>query len=469
MSHLVVAGAALVFAVCLVAPTGATAGTARWGCPTQPASFVPPARKCRPPAAKYDRVPLAELLFAKDGLCLANCGRSSHRAMTLFAIPKPTEEEMEERKEQLRVLLSASKEEINKLVRQNPTVLDRRNIEMSHGPKVKLLEDRFGINQKDAGRLFLKGNRVLKTSLATMENRMDWLQAKLNLSKSQMRRIVERDPNVLALSTDDNLEPTIDNIQSSLELSDEEMTKLVDRTPDVLRKNMSAESIKQRILFLQELLDLPENDVNGVRKYITRAPEILFWPEESMKGNHQWIQQRFGLGDAKIAQMCRHMPQLLYSNTTTLGDKAGKIQADLSLGDEELGDLVSKFPAIMCCLSPEKNVRPKLRYLRTRFELDEDALKHLVLKATSLFSLSQGNIEEKLQFYSKLVGEREAKRLVVERSYLLMKSLEKRLKPRLEEVEKSGTKVRWNETLINRLATRRDDLWEAYGLGEAKR
>ena len=169
-----------------------------------------------------------------------------------------------------------------------------------------------------------------------------------------------------------------------------------------------------------------------------------------------------------MAQMCRFKPQLLYANATTLDDKAGSIQSDLSLSDDELSDLVSKFPTLLG-YCPEKNVRQKLRYLRTRFELDEDALKNLVLKQPALFSLSQGNIEEKLQFYSKLVGEREAKRLVVERSYLLMKSLEKRLKPRLEEVEKSGTKVRWNETLINRLATRRDDLWEAYGLGEAKR
>ena len=83
--------------------------------------------------------------------------------------------------------------------------------------------------------------------------------------------------------------------------------------------------------------------------------------------------------------------------------------------------------------------------------------------------MPRGDIEEKFQFYSNLVGEREAKRLVVERGYLLARSLEKRLKPRLEEVEKSGVKDRWNRTLINRLSERTNKQWEKYKLGEARK
>ena len=377
-------------------------------------------------------------------------------------------EQLENRKEQLRVLLSASKEEIDKLVHQNPSVVICRDIEKNHGPKLKLLQERLGISKRATGQLCIKRERLLGTSLATLKNRMDWLQARLNLNKSQLKRIFVRDPVVLTLSINDNLEPTIDNIQSILELNDEEMTKIFVKSPDVLRFNMSVENIKQRLSLLRELLDLPEGDVEGVRKCVIIRPDILFWPEESMKESQQWIQQRFGLSDAKIAQMCRQRSQLLYSNTTTLGDNTNSIQAVLSLSDDELSDLVSKYPAILCCYSIEENIKPKLRYLRTRFELDDDALKNLVLKAPQLFGYSETNIEEKLQFYSALAGEREAKRLVIKSSNLLTKSLEKRLKPRLEEVEKCGVKVRWDETLIQRLARRTPDQWERYKLGEAK-
>ena len=51
--------------------------------------------------------------------------------------------------------------------------------------------------------------------------------------------------------------------------------------------------------------------------------------------------------------------------------------------------------------------------------------------------------EEKLTFYSNLVREREARRLVVKSSTcnLLTTILKTRLTPRLEEVEKSGVKM----------------------------
>ena len=327
---------------------------------------------------------------------------------------------MEERKEQLRVLLSASKGEIDEFARQNSRSLICSDVEKVHGPKLKLLQKKLGISEKAAGRLFLRTGtcRVLTLSLATLENKMDWLQTKLNLNKSQLRALMERDPIVLSYSIDDSLEPTIDNIQSSLKLSDKELTKMIARQPEVLNFNMSAENIKQRISLLQKLLGLEEGDVDGVRKYIKQAPDILFWKEESMKESQQWIQERFGLGDARIAQMSRNMPPLLYANTTTLNDKADSIQADLSLSDEELSDLVSKFPNVLG-LSTEENVRPKLQYLRTRFELDDDTLKNWILNAASLFSLADDTIEEKLSFYSNLVGEREARRLVVESSNLL--------------------------------------------------
>ena len=412
--------------------------------------------------ARGIRLPLCRGHFA-----FATRRTSRPPGTALFARPKTTDEEMENRKEQLRVLLSASKEKIDKLVRKNPSIIVRSDIEKHHGPKLNLLRERLGISKSAAGQLCIRRERLLTISLETSENKMDWLQARLNLNKSQLRTVVERDPKILTLSIDDNLEPTIDNIQSSLELSDKELTKMIVRQPKVLVHNMSAENIKQRLSLLQKLLGLQEGDNRTLRKKCIELPPLLFWPEESMKESQQWIQQRFGLGDAKIAQMCRNRSQLLYSNTTTLDDKADSIQAVLSISDDELSDLVSKSPAILCGYSIEENIKPKLRYLRTRFELDDDALKNLVLNAPSLFSLPRDNIEEKLQFYSALVGERAAKGLVVKSNGLLQQSLKTRLKPRLEEVKNSGVKVRWNETLIQRLARRTKCQWEKYKLGEA--
>ena len=390
----------------------------------------------------------------------------TRRHVSLLAIPKPSDEEMEQRKEQLRTLLCASDKGIDTLVSRNPTILKRRDIVDSHGPKMVLLQERLDISQKVAGKLCLHANRLLSVSLATLERRIDWLQARLNINKADLRKIIKRDSLVLVLSIEENIEPSLQNIQSVLELSDKELTKMVVRAPEVLCKNFSAEKLASRFSFLLDLLNIEESDIASLRKAVVYCPDILYWPEESMLESQQWMKDRLGLGDSKIAQMCRNTPYLMISKVATLEDKVDWVQTALSLNDDELCKLFGKFPSLLT-LSPDRNIVPKLRFLRFTFELDDEELKNLVTKRPSLFTMSEKDIEEKLQFYSELVGETEAKRLVIKSPNLLTVSLKKCLRPRLAEVESAGKKIIWTETLIQRLARRTPELWERYGLNEA--
>jgi hypothetical protein len=87
------------------------------------------------------------------------------------------------------------------------------------------------------------------------------------------------------------------------------------------------------------------------------------------------------------------------------------------------------------------------------------------LRYPNLFTYSiDNNLEPKREFYSKLVGKAVAREAMLDKPSLFSVSLKTRLKPRLEEVEERGDKVRWSKTLLVRLATRRDTTWEAHGL-----
>ena len=254
----------------------------------------------------------------------------NYRSTALLAAPRVSDEEMEQRKEQLRELLCATEAEIDKLVAQNPCVLQYSDVVKSHAPKVALLQERLGIGQKEAGKVYLAAARILSSSLETLENKMNWLQDRLNLNKSQLRTILERDPEVLGLSVENNIEPTLNNIQSGLELSDEELTKLTVRTPDLL-KNFSeeAEAIIPRIQLLQKILFLGEGDFATVRKKVIIRPELLFWAEDRMLEVQKWMKDRFDFGDATIGKLCRNMPQLLIANIETLDERAKEIQEEL--------------------------------------------------------------------------------------------------------------------------------------------
>ena len=139
--------------------------------------------------------------------------RSARFPSVLFGT-KISDEEMDERKEQLRELLCATKAEIEQLVAQSPRVLNYSDVVESHGPKVALLQERLEINQKAAGKLCLSANRLLRISLENLEAKIDWLQARLDLDKTQLRKIIERSPVTLTLSIEDNLQPSLENIHN---------------------------------------------------------------------------------------------------------------------------------------------------------------------------------------------------------------------------------------------------------------
>ena len=182
-----------------------------------------------------------------------------------------------------------------------------------------------------------------------------------------------------------------------------------------------------------------------------------------------WMKDRFGLGDAKIAQMCRNRPNLLTSKAETLEEKADWLQNELRLHDKELRKMVSRETNLLA-FSVDKKMRPMLAYLRQAYGLGDEELKDLLFRYPNILQYSiEKNLEPKFQFYSELVGKGVAREAMLEKPTLFIVSLKKRLKPRLTEIEARGDKIRWTKTLLIRLATRAPAQWEAYGLGDAPR
>ena len=391
------------------------------------------------------------------------------RSTALLAKPNLSEEEMAERKEQLRELLRATEAEIDKFVSYNPAILFRRGILEAYSPKLTMLRERLGISKKEASQLCLVAIRILTTSLGTLEGKIDWLQARLDLDKTQLREIIGRAPGTLTYSIEDNLGPSLEIIQSSLKLSDKELAKMIERKPALLQSNFSSKKLAVQLSLLRDLLNIEENDLASLRATILKRPEILYWSEESMLESQQWIKDRLGLEDARIAQMFRNVPNLLLLKVKTLEKKADWLQKELRLHDKELSKLISVKSQILT-FSMEKKVRPPIKYLRRTFQLNDEEVKDLLLRSYYLFNFSiDKNLEPKLEFYSKLVGKAVAKEAMLEKRNCFKASLKTRLKPRLAEVEERGDRVRWTKTLLVRLATRTPAQWEAYGLGDAPR
>ena len=233
--------------------------------------------------------------------------------------------------------------------------------------------------------------------------------------------------------------------------------------------DMLDRGIASRFHFLQDVLNINEDDIASLRAATLKKPQILFWSEGSMLESQQWIKNRYGYGDSKVAQICRLFPHLLVSSITTLEERTNDIQSELALDDDELKGMISKTPSILSS-SIDENIKPKLEYYQRTFALDAEEVKSLVLRCSVLLKVSIAkNVEPKVEFYSKLAGRAVAKEAIFENPNLLLQSFKKRLTPRLAEIEARGDKVRWSKTLLFRMALRAPALWEAYGLDDAPR
>ena len=250
-----------------------------------------------------------------------------------------------------------------------------------------------------------------------------------------------------------------EQIKEALCLDQKQIDKLVSTNPGALEYRVE-ENVMPKVEMLQERLGVDQKTAGK----ILSLPFVFGISVSSSLQNIDWLQDRLYLDAKGIAKLISTNPTLLSIKKETLEKKIQFIRNCLDMTDDEVTELITKYSAILH-LSVEEKIPARMSYLQTRFELDDKSLKEILKKNPRLLNMSiETSIEPKLAFYSALIGEKKAKRLVMESTNLLVESLEKKLKPRLAEVQKLGMKVNWDETLIQRLARRPKERWERYKL-----
>ena len=316
-------------------------------------------------------------------------------------------------KEQLAKALSRSMEEIEKITAHHPNLL-RSSVNQTIVPKVDLLQTRLGFTRKEARRIAsnLQAIRILSTSIDLLETKIEWIMSELQLSKSQIRSLVKSsDGAILVASLESNVAPKVELLRAFVCLDNKQLVKVL--SSPYVYKRISPEHMRHRLSVLRGMLDLDEADTANLRKYFLRHVEILFVKEETIVKRYNWIRERIKSSKNTTAQIIKKQGKPLSSNIESMENMVDWLQKALNLTHDEVAAFVAKFPSIFC-YKIEERLEPKLRYLRERFGLNDEHLKDLLLRMPGLFSYSDEKIEEKLQFYSILVGETEAKKFVME-------------------------------------------------------
>ena len=129
--------------------------------------------------------------------------------------------------------------------------------------------------------------------------------------------------------------------------------------------------------------------------------------------------------------------------------------------------MIQKWPAILCLSIPD-NIEPKFKWLQQRLSLTDDELSKLIQKLPPLLGCNiNTNLEPTINFYIDALGdESKALAFVIRDPSSLSRSLEKRLKPRLEEARDAGMII--DSTCLNSIMVRTEDQWAKKMLKEMK-
>ena len=306
----------------------------------------------------------------------------------------------------------------------------------------KYLMDVLGFTEKNVQRL-QEGTNVLTLDIGVLESRANWLTTRLKLRKSKgdLKKITRHQPHILG-RLQSNLAPKIDYLQSRLLLNTKSLRKLLLSAPHILPCNIE-DNIEPTLDWLQQRLDL--DDV-ALSKLIQRQPYTLGCSiTDNLEPTLNWIQTRLNFDNRSLSKVVQKMPQIMHQNVeSSLEYKLGWLQQRLNLDEAALGKMIQQSPTILG-LSIDDNIQPKLIWIQQSLSLTEDGLTAFIKKCPFVLCCNiEKNLEPTLNFYIDALNDDEEEAviyLITQNPTLLIYSLEKRLKPRLQETLRAGIEV----------------------------
>ena len=223
-----------------------------------------------------------------------------------------------------------------------------------------------------------------------------------------------------------------------------------------LSKNPTALQ-KEKMQFLKSALSLNNKKLEIM---LAKQPGLLSKGINGTERKLQYLQARLSLNKQQLSKMVQLLPSLLtYDIDENMEAKLQYLQKRLMLEEKELIKFVLKCPALLG-FSTAENMEPKLEYFQKRLSMDDEQLRELFIKSPTLFGLSiELNLEPKIAFFESLIGVHAAKALLIANPSMLTRSLEKRMKPRVVEVQEAGLPI--DAAALARIALCTEKRWTA--------
>ena len=172
-----------------------------------------------------------------------------------------------------------------------------------------------------------------------------------------------------------------------------------------------------------------------------------------------WLTDNLNLNENDIVKIVQKQPYILsFRSDINLDPKLDYLQNRLHLDKKSLQKMIMSYPSVLC-RGTEENIEPKLDWLQQRLDLDDASLSKMIQLMPSLLSLNvDTNIEPTINFYVGVLGEGEALAFLQQDPIMITYSLEKRLKPRIEQARDAGMII--DTKCLQQIGKLTNDKWQ---------
>ena len=212
------------------------------------------------------------------------------------------------------------------------------------------------------------------------------------MTETQWIKTIKKQPQLLGLSIEDNLDPTINWLQKRLNLDNTQIGKIVVTQPSVLSCSID-DNLEPKLDWLQSRLDLNDNQIN---KVIRGRPAILCLSiTTKIEPTLRWLQDSLSLDDAALSK-------LIVAQPTVLGlDLEANLKPTLNfykahIGDEKGKHFVTQIPALLG-YSLGKRLMPRVKQVREAgLIIDRSCIQRMAMMTDEKWQTSLAFQERKL-------------------------------------------------------------------------
>ena len=195
-------------------------------------------------------------------------------------------------RELMRTRLSMTEAELDRMVRRRPFGT-RATVE----PKLGWFQARLELSDAGLKKMVLMQPQLLTKSVESMESSLDWLKRRLDLDDSGLKKVVLGNPTLLGYSVEANMAPTLEWLQTRLDLDDAGLRKVVLVKPQLLGYSVE-DNMEPKLEWLQKRLDL---DDLGLRKMVLVSPPLLGYSiEGNMEPKLGFFEEELGLSPSEV-------------------------------------------------------------------------------------------------------------------------------------------------------------------------